>query len=111
MKEYFAFPEKFQFIEFRGIDTLPEPQSTPETIIIRITISERFPVGKEFSSSIFRLYCSPVVNVFLKDIEPIVKNGLKPEYRVVADYTSENVVVHSIHSVKGINKVTGEQSV
>jgi len=111
LKEYFAFPEKFQFIEFRGIDTLPEPQTTPETIIIRITISERFPVGREFSSSIFRLYCSPVVNMFLKNAEPVVKNGTQPEYRVVADYESENMAVHSIHSVTGINKVTGEKTV
>lgn len=111
LKEYFAFPEKFLFIEFRGIDALPEPQSTPEIIIIKITVSERFPVGREFSSSIFRLYCSPVVNMFLKNTENVIKNGLQPEYRVVADYTSENVVVHSIHSIKGINKVTGEQSV
>lgn len=111
LKEYFAFPEKFQFIEFKGIDTLPKPQSTPETIIIRITISERFPVGREISSSIFRLYCSPVVNMFLKGTEPVVKNGSQPEYRVVADYAFNNVAVHSIHSVTGINKVTGEQSV
>jgi len=111
LKEYFAFPEKFLFIEFRGIDTLPEPQSTPDTIIIRITVSERFSAGRELSSSMFRLNCCPVVNIFLKNIEPVLKNGLKPEYRVVADYTSENVVVHSIHTITGINKVTGEQTV
>lgn len=111
LKEYFAFPEKFQFIEFRGIDTLPEPQSTPESIIVKVTVSERFPVGRDFSSSIFRLNCCPVVNLFLKSTEPVVKNGLKSEYRVIADYTSENVVVHSIHAVTGINKVTGEKSV
>ncbi len=111
LKEYFAFPEKYLFVEFRGLDTLPEPQSTPEAIIIKVTASERFPVGREFTSSIFRLYCSPVVNMFLKNTESVVKNGLQPQYQVVADYASENVRVHSIHSITGINKVTGEQSV
>jgi type VI secretion system protein ImpG len=110
LREYFAFPEKFLFIEFRGIDTLPVPRETPETIIIKITVSERFPVRKEFSPSIFRLYCSPVINMFLKNTESVVKDGLKSEYRIVADYTSENVIIHSIHSVIGVNKNTGEKT-
>jgi type VI secretion system protein ImpG len=48
--------------------------------------------------------------MFLKNTESVVKDGLKSEYRIVADYTSENVIIHSIHSVIGVNKNTGEKT-
>lgn len=111
LREYFTFPEKFLFFEFRDIDSLLKPRSTPESIIVKVTTTEKFPEGREFSSSMFRLYCCPVANIFLKNAEPVNRTGLQPEYQIVADSTSENIHIHSIHTITGINKATGEKTI
>ena len=110
LREYFVYPEKFLFVDLNGINTLPAPQTTPDTITYRVTIGEPFPADKHFSTTMFRLNCCPVVNAFTSNTEPVVKTGLQSEYRIVASSAfKKSMRVHSVRSVVGVDRVTGER--
>ncbi len=111
LREYFVYPEKFLFVDINGIDSLPQPEETPERITIRVTLSEPFPHDTSFSSSIFQLNCCPATNIFQSNIEPILKTGLQSEYRITADSSYINSVhVHSLRSVVGLDRVSGQKT-
>jgi type VI secretion system protein ImpG len=110
LREYFIYPEKFLFLDINGIDKIPEPAETPESITLRFTIGEALPADKRFSLAMFRMNCCPVVNAFISNTEPIVKTGLQSEYRVVANATfRKEMRVHSVRSVVGVDRITGER--
>ncbi len=110
LREYFVYPEKFLFFDLNGFDTIPFLENEPMTLTYTVTLSKLFPNDKPFSSENFRLYCTPIVNIFLQETEPVAKTGFKSEYRVIADASApQSVRAHSIVSVTGIDRVTGER--
>ncbi|MFP4242377.1 MAG: type VI secretion system baseplate subunit TssF [Chitinispirillaceae bacterium] len=112
LREYFVYPEKFLFVDFNGISSLPPPEETPESVTIRVTLNEPFPPETSLSTSIFKLNCCPATNIFKSSIEPILKTGLQSEYRVTADSSYiDSVYVHSMRSVAGLDRVSGHKTV
>ena len=110
LREYFVYPEKFLFVDLNGFDSIPFLDPEPQTFVYTLTLSKQFTTDKPFSAESFRLFCSPVVNLSLQETEPVTRTGLKSEYRVIADVASpEHVHAHSITSVTGIDRVTGER--
>lgn len=110
LREYFVYPEKFLFVDLNGFDTIPFLDPEPQSFIYTVTLSKQFTTDKPFAAESFRLFCSPVVNLSLQETEPVTRSGLKSEYRIVADVASpEHVHAHSITSVTGIDRVTGER--
>lgn len=110
LREYFVYPEKFLFVDFNGLDKLPVPDKTPESITFRLTIGEALPADKSFPLSMFRMNCCPVANVFVSNTEPVVKTGLQSEYRVLASSTyPDSMSVHSVRDVVGVDRITGER--
>ncbi|KMQ52591.1 type VI secretion system protein ImpG/VasA [Chitinispirillum alkaliphilum] len=110
LREYFVYPEKFLFIDLNGIDSIPAPETTPDIITFTFTIKEPFPHDKQIRPDMFKLNCCPATNMFTKNVEPIIKTGKKSDYRVIADSSySTSVRVHSLISVLGIDRVTGEK--
>jgi type VI secretion system protein ImpG len=111
LREYFIYPEKFLFLDLNGFDTLPFCDPEPATVTYTLTLSKQFVADKPFTAEAFRLFCSPVVNVSLQETEPVARTGLQSEYRVVANASSPlSTHVHSIVSVTGVDRVTGERN-
>jgi type VI secretion system protein ImpG len=81
LQEYFTLPQKFLFVEITGLAP-----------IARLEIKDRFEIICEFSHPLeeqmrlttdnVRLYCTPVVNLFPKDADPIRLEHNKVEYHV-----------------------------
>jgi len=110
LREYFVYPEKFLFLDCNGFDTIPFCDPEPQSLTYTVTISKQFPADKPFTSENFRLFCSPVVNLSLQETEPVTRDGLKSEYHITADVSKPlSVQAHSIVSVTGIDRVTGER--
>lgn len=108
--EYFAYPEKFLFVDFHGLEQMPVLDPSPTKFSYSLTFDSEFPANRHFAVDNFRLHCAPVVNVFRRDIEPILNTGKETEYRVIADSTfPRSVKVHSICSVGGVDRSTGER--
>jgi len=105
LMEYFAFPEKFFFLDLTDLECVGAA-GFKDAIEIIFLISEIEGEGRiqrlelEVSKKTFRLGCTPVVNLFSQVAEPIQLNQRKSEYAVVPDvrrhYSTE---VYSIDEV------------
>lgn len=104
LQEYFAFPQKFLFLD------LAVPQLTAETDVLDVALLLRY-MPKErlvIDRHTFAPGCVPVVNLFPKMAEPVRLTHRMTEYRVVPDYQRElTTEIHSIERVVGLAE-TGE---
>ncbi len=100
LQEYFAFPEKFMFVDLELGDRLQSLRG--RTIEIRFAFSRPLNRGTNVTRGSVRLNCTPAVNVFPDDGEPITVDRRKSEYRVRP--TSAN---YRKIEVYGVEKVVG----
>ena len=90
LQEYFAFPEKFFFLDATGLEGLGVAgfQRSAELLFVISRFEgeqrrERLEAG--ISTNTFRLGCSPAINLFPQTAEPILLNQQKYEYPVAPD--------------------------
>ena len=81
LQEYFALPEKFLFVDLIGIDGAPALLGGD-----RFTIDVRFdralaPALRPTKDD-FRLYCTPIVNLFPNDGDPMKVSREQTDYRL-----------------------------
>ncbi len=82
LQEYFAFPEKFLFLDLTGLERLGG-SGFKETLDVRILCGRPFAAEKSVTAQTFRLHATPVVNLFSQLAEPVRVTQLKHEYRVI----------------------------
>lgn len=101
IQEFFALPEKFLFFEVRGLRRLAAERLVGKVELLfffRQPSRSTLTVGP----ALFKLACSPAVNLFPKVSEPIRVNGYRDEYPVIADHGRRNAFeVFSIDRVQG----------
>jgi type VI secretion system protein ImpG len=106
LQEYFAFQDKFLFVDVNGLDLL---KALPEDALKQMRGLElRFDIRK---SGIMRmrptldnvkLYCTPIVNLFKHDALPIRLDGKQDEYLLLpAKFDLQNCGVFSVETVTG----------
>ncbi len=114
LQEYFAFPEKFFFLELTGLDALgPAGFRERAQIIILISSYERADRQQMLelgvSAKTLRPDTSPVINLFDHTAEPILLDQLRHEYPVVPDVRRRHALeVFSIEEVVSANPQTQE---
>lgn len=107
--EYFAFPEKFLFVDLTGLEAMGKAEFK-DAIEIVFLLSDIEGSGRvqrlelELSKKTFKLGCSPIVNLFSQVAEPIQLNQRRSEYPVNPDVRRPYAVeVFSVDEVTGIN--------
>lgn len=108
LQEYFAFQDKFLFIDVNGLDVL---SALPQAILeCTRGLELRFDIGKSGIQRVrptldnVKLYCTPIVNLFQHDAQPIRLDGKQDEYLLLpADHDREHCGVYSVQSVTGWN--------
>jgi type VI secretion system protein ImpG len=105
IQEYFCYRDKFHFIDLTGLDTLQrfgkETLAKSDSFTVKITLSEKLKITKKITKDNFKLYCTPIINLFEAEAEPIRKS-LQEEYEVRPSglsYTHSEV--YSINSTHG----------
>jgi type VI secretion system protein ImpG len=105
VQEYFAFPEKFLFLELKGLDGLARAgfRDSAELVFL-ISPFERNDRQQMLELSVsektFRLGCTPIVNLFSHTAEPILLEQTRFEYPVVPDFRRPNAMeVFSVEEV------------
>lgn len=97
LQEYFTFPDKFHFIDVRGLQGRASGQELDLLFLLKRSASKLIIEPKTFS-----LGCTPVINLFRKTSEPLRIDHRQLEYRLVPDLRKEKTTeVHSIVSVSG----------
>ncbi|WP_339490388.1 type VI secretion system baseplate subunit TssF [Pseudomonas sp. EL_65y_Pfl2_R95] len=106
LQEYFAFQEKFMFVDVLGLDGLNNVP--PEVIEQARGIELRFNIEKAGEQRIrptldnVRLYCTPVVNLFEHDATPIRLDGKQDRYLLLpAELSAKHCGVFSVNRVTG----------
>ncbi|TWC17340.1 MULTISPECIES: type VI secretion system baseplate subunit TssF [unclassified Pseudomonas] len=108
LQEYFAFQDKFLFVDITGLNVL---DALPSTVLEQMRgVDLRFEIGKNGIQRLHptldnvKLYCTPIVNLFKHDAEPIRLDGKQDEYLLLpASYDREHCGVYSVQSVTGWN--------
>ena len=108
LQEYFAFPEKFCFLDISGFEKLAAA-GFGEKFELLFFLSEferadrRQMLELGVSPNTFRLGCAPVVNLFEQIAEPILMEQKRFEYRIVPDARREEALdIFSIDDVVGV---------
>ncbi|HEV7923259.1 MAG TPA: type VI secretion system baseplate subunit TssF [Thermoanaerobaculia bacterium] len=98
LQEYFTFPEKFHFIDVRGLLGRASGQAVDLLFLL-----DRVPRRKLLlTPQTFALGCTPVANLFRKTSEPIRVDHRQIEYRLVPDMRKERTTeIHSVLSISG----------
>ncbi len=98
LQEYFAFPEKFHFIDVSGLAGRASGQTIDLLFLLKRAPKQRLLLTPET----FALGCTPIVNLFRKTSEPVRIDQRHIEYRLVGDMRKErSTEIHSILSVSG----------
>lgn len=77
--EYFTFREKFMFVTLCGLEQLHIPEKT-QWFELEIVLSEQWDNELPLSAEQLRLHCTPVINLFSIEADPLTISGLESEY-------------------------------
>ncbi|MGV7243494.1 type VI secretion system baseplate subunit TssF [Caballeronia sp. M23-90] len=107
--EYFLFPEKFHFIDLCGFDSTTVPP-TETHVEFEIVLGRSLPVDTRVEASNFRLHCSPVINLFELDAEPIQTDAFQHDYRVrTPRVAGEHIEPYSAVSVIAVDHKSADK--
>ncbi|MBG0881262.1 type VI secretion system baseplate subunit TssF [Burkholderia sp. 9775_39] len=107
--EYFTFREKFLFVNLCGLDVTKLPENATR-FELEIVLKHMYPSDQGFSAENVRLFCSPVINLFELDAEPIEIDHHEAEYRVVpAGHQGEHVETYSVDAIEAFDHETAER--
>jgi len=109
LQEYFTLPEKFLFLDIKGLGPLRG-----------FKMVERFEISFNFTrvpedhvrpkAENFRLFCTPIVNLFAGDADPVRIDQTKSEYRVrPTSKDPSHIELYSIDKVEGWVQGTGDR--
>jgi type VI secretion system protein ImpG len=102
LQEYFAFPDRFLFVELGGLAPAVRRHAGEELELI--VLLDRHEQGLEdaFDAGLFALFCTPAINLFPKRSDRIHLDERTDELHLVMDRTRPmDYEVHSITAVHG----------
>ncbi|AOI72708.1 type VI secretion protein ImpG [Burkholderia ubonensis] len=102
--EYFTFPEKFMFVDLLGLDIQAIPASAPY-VDVEIVLAKPWQDNMRFTAENVRLYCTPIINLFPVQADPVKVTQFETEYRVRArEQHGPLVDIYSVDAVRGIER-------
>lgn len=107
--EYFTFPEKFMFVDLLNLDIQAIPEAA-HYFDVEVVLRKPFPPDLRFSADNVRLYCTPIINLFPLEADPITTSHTETEYRVYASESHRAYVdIYSVDTVHGFGNSTGDR--
>lgn len=103
LQEYLSFPEAFHFFDLVGLDRAI-PKNVTGAFSIQLHFSKTLPADVRVKKEDFLLYCTPIINLFEHDADPIALSGRQSEYRI-----SPSNRYPSHYEVFNVESVTGWQ--
>ncbi|MBE0464727.1 MAG: type VI secretion system baseplate subunit TssF [Halomonadaceae bacterium] len=81
LQEYLCFPEAFHFFDVQNLKRYL-PDETAENVTLRFVFSRTLPADARVQNEHLALYCTPAINLFEHDAEPVDLSGERSEYRI-----------------------------
>lgn len=116
LHEYFVFPDKFLFFDLYNLDKVDHFFENELTITFYLSGFQRPELNNRLEEVVkadtFRLGCTPIVNLFKQQAEPINLTHQKTEYLVVPDIRrSWGTEIYSIDRVCKIIRLRDQEEV
>jgi type VI secretion system protein ImpG len=103
LSEYFAFRERFAFIELANIGPALRRCAGSEVDIIILFNRAETGFGQAVDKNNIALFCTPAINLFPKRTDPVQLDNRKAEHHVVADRTRPlDLEIYQITRVFGL---------
>lgn len=108
LQEYLCFPEAFHFFDVLGLDQAL-PATPAQRVTLRFVFARPLPTDARLQNEHLALYCTPAINLFEHDAEPIDLTGERSEYRIrPSSKAPSHYEIFSVDNVSG--RLEGEQS-
>lgn len=85
IQEYFAFPERFMFVEFNGLTEAVKQCETDEMDWVVLFKRSQAKLINALDPSQFALFCTPAINLFPKRADPIHITQKLSEFHIIPD--------------------------
>jgi type VI secretion system protein ImpG len=110
LQEYFAFPQRYQFVELSGLQGGLRQCAGNEVDITILLSRADAQLEKMLDSSNFALHCTPVINLFQRRADRINVTGEQFEYHVLIDRTRPlDYEVFQVEAVSGYGSGPGSE--
>ena len=107
LQEYFINKYKFLFVNLTGLD---DKTALPKAFKLRFKFSKNTH-GLQVNKNSFKLFCTPAINLFETDAEPISLTHKQSDLRLSPIRNSNNqLTIHSLLSVNGQNRRSTEKN-
>ncbi|MBS1212371.1 MAG: type secretion protein [Proteobacteria bacterium] len=112
LQEYFAFPERFLFVEVAGLRRACG-RCEGASMDLLFLLDRRHPqLVNALDANQFALFCSPAINLFPKRSDRIHIGPYEAEYQIVPDRTRPlDYEVHSVLEVVGYGATQGDERI
>ena len=108
LSEYFAFPDKFHFMEISGLQEAARA-GFGEQFDILIHLEGGFAQRPAIHAGHFQLGCTPIINLFSKVAEPIQLSQQQHEYHLIPDVHRQFATeIYSIDAVTATDPLLKE---
>ncbi|WHZ21863.1 MAG: T6SS component TssF (ImpG/VasA) [Nitrospira sp.] len=109
LQEYFAFPQKFLALDLSDLRPLAK-RGSATTFDILILFTKAPPASLRLSKDHVRLFCTPVVNLFRLDSQPIQVTHERTEYLIRPSVApASHYELFSVDGAVGHLRGTGEE--
>jgi type VI secretion system protein ImpG len=106
LTEYFALPEKFLFVDIKGLEARTLVQATNRMELF-IYFDQTFPtLERQLRPDCMALGCTPMVNLFPRRCEPIALDHMQTEYPIIPDYRRPRAL--EVWSVESVYEIGGD---
>lgn len=105
LQEYFAFPQRFLFVELSGLSRIAK-RCTGNEVELVIPLSRGDATLESLvDAGQFSLFCTPAANLFSKRTDRVNVTRLQHDFHVVVDRSRPmDFEIHSIQSVTGFDE-------
>lgn len=107
LHEYFTFPQKFLFVELGGLQKAVKA-GMGSKLEIEILLDQPPRADYIPTAETFRLGCTPVVNLFTQQAEPIRLDQTQHEYRVIPEV--RRPLANEIYSIDAVSLLSGDKA-
>jgi type VI secretion system protein ImpG len=107
--EYFAFPEKYLFLDLHLPPGTLEPLDKAAEIFVLFNRSEPV-LEQNVGGETLKLGCTPIINLYRKPAEPIRLRAFEPDLRVISDIRRPRA--HEVYSIERVTATSpGSQTI
>ncbi len=108
LQEYLLYRRRFWFVDIVGIGEVPDDPG--DSLEVEVFFDRPYPENHRVKAENIRLHCSPVVNLFDHDAEPIRVDHKEDEVRIQASNRHPfGIATYDVREVVGTEEASGKR--